>query len=107
VGDAAIHVTTAPTEALVRKCEANINAGLRPIIITLAESRPGLESIARNFELEGRIEVIEAEQFIAANILEWSRFADKAQRRETARLVERYNEIVQAVETDPSLSIAI
>lgn len=105
--DVAIHVTTAPTEALIRKCKANIEAGLRPIIVTIAESRAGIESIARGFEIEGRIDVIEAEQFIATNILEWSQFAEKSQRMEVIRLISRYNEIIQSVETDPSLAIDI
>jgi hypothetical protein len=105
--DVAIHVTTAPSEALIRKCKANIESGLRPIIITIAESRAGVESIAKGFDLEGRIEVIEAEQFIAANILEWSSFVEKSQRAEIERLVARYNEIVQVVETVPSLAITI
>jgi hypothetical protein len=105
--DVAIHVTTAPSESLIRKCKANIESGLRPIIITIAESRAGVESIAKGFDLEGRIEVIEAEQFIAANILEWSSFVEKSQRAEIERFVARYNEIVQVVETDPSLAITI
>lgn len=105
--DVAIHVTTAPSEALIRKCKANIEAGVRPIIITVAESRAGVESIAKGFEIEGRIDVIEAEQFIATNILEWSQFDEKSQRTELMRLISRYNEITQCVETDPSLAINI
>jgi hypothetical protein len=103
--DVAIHVTTAPSEALIRKCKANIEAGLRPIIVTVAESRAGVESIAKGFEIEGRIDVIEAEQFIATNILEWSQFIEKSQREEIVRLISKYNEIVESIETDPSLLI--
>lgn len=105
--DVAIHVTTAPSEALIRKCKANIEVGLRPIIVTIAEGRAGIESIAKGFEIEGRIDVIEAEQFIATNILEWSQFTEKSQRIEVMRLISKYNEIVQRVETDPSLTIII
>jgi hypothetical protein len=105
--DVAIHVTTAPSEALIRKCKANIEAGIRPVIVTTVEGRAGVESIAKGFEIEGRIDVIEAEQFIATNILEWSQFIEKSQRLEVARLIEKYNEIVQAIETDPSLVIQI
>jgi len=105
--DVAIHVTTAPSEALIRKCKANIEAGLRPIIVTIAESRAGVESIAKGFEIEGRIDVIEAEQFIATNILEWSLFVEKTQRLEITRLISKYNEIIEAIETDPSLAIQI
>ena len=105
--DVAIHVTTAPSEALIRKCKDNIDAGIRPIIVTIAEGRAGIESIAKGFEIEGRIDVIEAEQFIATNILEWSQFTEKSQRIEVMRLISKYNEIVQRVETDPSLTIII
>lgn len=105
--DVAIHVTTAPSEALIRKCKANIEAGLRPVIVTTAEGRAGVESIAKGFEIEGRIDVIEAEQFIATNILEWSQFKEKSQRAEIMRLISKYNEIIQSVETDPSLAITI
>jgi ferritin len=103
----AIHVTTAPSEALIRKCKANIEIGLRPIIVTIEEGRAGIESIAKVFEIEGRIDVIEAEQFIATNILELSNFAEKAQKEEIERLINRYNKIVEEKETDPSLKIQI
>ena len=103
--DVAIHVTTAPTEALIRKCKVNIEAGLRPVIVTIAESRAGVESIAKGFEIEGRVDVIEAEQFIATNILEWGQFAEKSHRTEIVRLITQYNAIVQGYETDPSLLI--
>jgi len=105
--DVAIHVTTAPGEALLRKCKANIEAGIRPVIVTIAESRAGIESIAKAFDIEGRIDVIEAEQFIATNILEWSHFAEQSNRSEINRLISRYNEIVREIETDPSLLIEI
>lgn len=105
--DVAIHVTTAPTEALIRKCKANIETGLRPVVVTIAESRAGIESIAKGFQIEGRIDVIEAEQFIATNILEWGQFAEKSHRSEIARLITQYNAIVQEFETDPSLIIEI
>jgi len=105
--DVTIHVTTTPSEALIRKCKNNIEAGLRPIIVTISESRAGVESIARGFDIEGGIDVIEAEQFIATNILEWSQLVAKSQRIEIERLILRYNEIIESIETDPSLLITI
>ena len=81
--------------------------GLRPVIVTIADGRAGVESIAKGFGIEGRIDVIEAEQFIATNILEWSQFTEKSQRIEVKRLISKYNEIIQRVETDPSLTIII
>jgi hypothetical protein len=105
--DVAIHVTTSPSEALLRKCKTNIEAGLRPVIVTIADARAGIESIAQGIEIEERIDVIEAEQFIATNILEWSNFAEKSRRSEVARLIDRYNDIIEQTETDPSLKILL
>lgn len=107
IDDTSIHVTTAPSEALIRKCKSNIEAGLHPRILTITESRGGAEFIARRFDIEGRIDIIEAEQFIATNILEWSHFAAKSHRSEVYRLIARYNEIIRDVETDPSLLIEL
>lgn len=105
--DVAIHVTTSPSEALIRKCKANIEAGLRPVIVTIADSRAGIESIAKGFEIEGRIDVIEVEQFIATNILEWGLFATQKHRVELEKLICAYNNIIDLHETDPSLKIYI
>ena len=105
--DVVIHVTTAPSEALIRKCKNNIEAGLHPIIITIADSRAGVESIAKGFNLDGRIDVIEAEQFIATNIFEWSNFKGQQQKNEIMRLISAYNSLVERCETDPSLRVEI
>ena len=100
-----VHVTTAPSEALVRKCIANIDAGIRPVVVTIADSRAGFESLAKNFNVVERVDVFEAEQFIATNILEWSGFQEKQQRDEVKKLIDRYNAVVRQFETDPSLTI--
>lgn len=34
IDDVAIHITTAPGEALLRKCKRNLEAGIKPIIVT-------------------------------------------------------------------------
>lgn len=76
-------------------------------MISIAEGRAGIESIAKGFEIEGRIDGIESKQFIATNIWEWSKFAEEAQREEIEQLINRYNNIVEEKETDPSLKIQI
>lgn len=107
IDSVAMHVTTTPSESLIRKCKDNIESGLRPIIVTIEESRAGVESIAKGFGIEGRIDVIEAEQFIATNILEWSHFEAKGQHAEIKKIFHRYNEIVAFAETDPSLAVKL
>ena len=107
IDNVAIHVTTSPSESLIRKCKENIDNGLKPVVITISASRAGVESIAKGWNIDGRIEVLEAEQFIATNILEWSKFSSQSQREQLNKLIERYNEIVAECETDPSLKIQV
>jgi hypothetical protein len=107
IGDTAIHVTTAPSEALVRKCCDNLAANLRPLIITTQAGAGGAAALAKNADVADRIEILEIEQFIATNVLEWSGF-QLAQRPVTVReLVDCYNRVIADCETDPSLKIAV
>lgn len=105
--DVVIHVTTAPGEAVVRKCKANIDSGKRPIIVTLTDKIGVAVGLAQNAGLEERIDVIDAEQFLATNVYEWSKFRADARRATLGRLVEAYNKIIGECETDPSLRLAL
>jgi Domain of unknown function (DUF4928) len=102
-----IHVTTHPTEALVRKCDNNIKAGLKPIIITLAEAVRPAAFILKTFELNDRVDVLDAAQFLTANVYERSLFKTADYKLTLGTLLGRYNEIVAECETDPSLIIRL
>lgn len=106
-GDVAIHVTTAPSEALIHKCGDNLDAGLRPVIITGKRGLPVAEGLAGNADLGERIDVFEIEQFLAANFHEPGAFNSEGRRAALDSLVERYNQIVEDVETDPGLKIEL
>lgn len=107
IDDVIIHVTTAPGEALMRKCEGNLQVGARPIIITTFESMPGAESLANIQGIGGRVDILEIEQFIATNVYELSRFETSQRKLTVEKLIDRYNEIVEECETDPSLKIKV
>ena len=107
VCDSAIHVTTAPTEALIRKCLTNIEEGFRPIIITTESGAGGAKALAKNEDIEDRIDILEIEQFVATNVYEWSRFATDRRTVSINELAKAYNNIVESCETDPSLKISI
>lgn len=107
IDEVIIHVTTAPGEALMRKCLANIESGARPIVVTTHESMAGAESLAAIQGIEGRVDFLEVEQFLATNIYEISLFKTAERRVTIARLIEKYNEIIEQCETDPSLRITI
>lgn len=107
MGDVAIHVTTTPGEALIRKCASNLSSGLRPLIVTTGQGAVVAQGLAQQASIADRIDVLEAEQFLAGNLYEHGRF-ELAGRRETAeRLLSKYNEIVGEYETDPSLQITL
>lgn len=105
IGDVAVHVTTAPGEAVVERCRDNINDGFRPIIVTTQRGLAAAEVLSENAGLGDRIDVFEVEQFVALNLYELGKFAADGRRIAVGDLVTRYNEIVDEFETDPSLKI--
>lgn len=107
VGDSAIHVTTSPSDALGQKCADNLRQGKRPIIITLRDCYGAATQIARTYNIESSLEVFSVEQFVATNIQEWSGFQSSDRRKTLIELIERYNQLVNEHENDPSLLIKV
>ena len=107
IDEVVIHVTTSPGEALMRKCEGNLQSGKRPIIVTIYENMPAAESLSNIQGLSGRVDILEVEQFIATNVYEISQFKTANRKITIERLIEKYNEIVESCETDPSLKISL
>lgn len=107
IGDTAIHVTTAPTEALIRKCCDNLAQNLRPLVITTQSGVGGAIALAKNADVAERIDILEIEQFVAINVYEWSAFQQTKRTVTVRQLVEAYNRIIDQCETDPSLKIAM
>lgn len=105
IGDVSLHVSASPGEALIRKCAANFDAGKRPLIVTTRKGLVVAEGLAENAGIVDRLDVIEFEQFIATNLHELGRFEADQRRIKIGELVDRYNEIVEEFETDPSLRI--
>jgi hypothetical protein len=107
VHDVSIHVTTAPTETLIRKCQENLEEGFRPLIITTENGIGGANALARNAGLGDRIDILEVEQFIATNIYEKSKFTESQRANTVSDLMGRYNRIVEMSESDPSLRVVV
>ena len=53
-----------------------------------------------------QLDVLDAEQFLVANLHELGQFRTDRQRVTVESLVDKYNDIVEAQETDPSLRIS-
>lgn len=105
VGDVAIHATTAPSEGLLQKCLDNLKHALQPVIITVPKKTAVADGIAENLGIAQRVEILDIEQFLAANLHERSLFKRENRRPRTLELIERYNALVDQFETDPALRI--
>ena len=106
-GDAVIHVTSAPGEAVIRKCVRNNEEGCHPIVITLSKRVPVAEGLAESAGIANRLEVWDVEQFLSMNLNERGLFSQAGRKDMAVRLIAAYNSIVDSCETDPSLKIQI
>ena len=106
IGNACIHVTTTPGEAVIRKCLANLQAGRQPIIVTVTDMVPAADAFAAAQGIADQLDVLDAEQFLVGNLYELGGFAADKRRLTVQALVDEYNAIVQRAETDPSLCIS-
>jgi len=107
IGDVVIHVTTSPGEAVIEKCRDNLNDGYRPMLVTLQHRLTVAEGLATNVGLGDRIDMFEIEQFVALNLYELGKFGADGRKTAVTDMVDRYNEVVEEFETDPSLKIEL
>lgn len=107
IGDLAIHVSTAPGEALIRKCQTNLSGGQRPVILTLGRGVTLAMGLAENAGIGDRIDVFDAHQWLAAGALDLGGESPQARAEAVGKLLEAYNRIVEKTETDPSLRILL
>lgn len=107
INGVAIHVTTHPSEALIRKAAANLKAGLKPLIITMGDGVNGASYLLKDTEWADRIDVLDAAQFLTANVYERSLFQAGECNVTLRAIVDRYNQIVALCETDPVLQIRV
>lgn len=106
-GDTVIHVTTAPGALLIEKCLNNLAAGKRPWIVTGRNRIAAAEGMIEDAGVALRVDLFDYEQFLAANVFELGGFEDAGRRNAFAMIIERYNMIIDAVETDPGLKIEL
>lgn len=107
VGDVAIHVTSAPGDALLAKCAANLRAGTRPMIVTNRRGAAVAHGLAEQHGIADRVEVVEIEQFVSTNAHELGAFSAAGAAAGLEAIVSRYNELIDAHQNDPGLKIEI
>jgi len=77
------------------------------MLVTLQHGLTVAEGLASNVGLGERIDIFEIEQFIALNLYEIGKFGADGRKTAVSDMVDRYNEIVEEFETDPSLKIEL
>lgn len=105
IGDVAIHVTTAPGEAVIERCRENLREGLNPILVTAKTQVAAATGLAEGRGIDTRLDIFEVEQFVALNLHELAGFETASRQLAVGSLIECYNAIIENVETDPSLRI--
>ena len=100
-----IHCTTMPSTLLIEKCKANIRSACHPVIITIFDRVHTALDLASDAGLGEHVDVWDIQQFLSANIYEHSLFNEEIRNSTIANIVGKYNEIILATETDPSLRI--
>jgi hypothetical protein len=100
-----IHCTTAPGEPLIQKCKANIRSACLPVIITIFDRVKTAYDLTTDAGIFGRVEIWDIQQFLSTNINEHGLFDEQKRTTKLADIIERYNQIIDEKETDPSLKI--
>ncbi|WP_419840836.1 DUF4928 family protein [Candidatus Poriferisodalis sp.] len=104
---AALHITTAPSEALMHKCERNLALDLLPVLLTQRNRIAAAEGLAANFNIADLISIKDLTDF-AADAVDIPARYDRNPRNERLRLLlEVYNLRVASAEPDPSLQVEI
>lgn len=105
-GDTVFHVTVAPMAPVYEKCKRNIDQGFRVYLLvpdrSLVGARQNAEGVA-----PGRISVESIESFVSQNLEELSTFHKDKLISGVLRMLETYNQRVDAVEKDKSMLIEI
>lgn len=105
IEDVAIHVTTAPGEAVIERCRENLHDSLKPVIVSNRRGVSLAEGLSENAGLSDRIDIFEVTQFVALNVYELGSFAADGRKTAVIEIVEKYNQVIEDWETDPSLRI--
>lgn len=107
IKDSVFHETISPTEALLAKCQTNIEQGFHPMILTLEEKKGAAWTLAENIGIKDRIAVRGIEEFVTGHILDMATYSEAAARRVLRQIFDTYNTRVEAAEPDPSLLVEI
>ena len=107
MGDTILHVTVAPMPA-VEKCRRNLNDGFRANLLGPGRSTSGgATNGGLLLNLSESVGVLSLEGFVGQNIEEMGKFSKASVAAQLRRVLEAYNQRVEAVSTNRALLIEI
>lgn len=101
------HVTVAPGEAVIQKCQENLRHGYRPVLLVPENKMQASYQLAEIKQVQNQINFYSLESFISQNIEEIGSFSKANITDSFADLLIKYNEIIDEVEGIPSYKIEI
>lgn len=107
IGQTVFHVTMAPGEKVIEKCQENIRSGYLPMLLVPQEKAAGASVLVDNAGLTERIHTASIEDFVGANVSEIGEFRREGITHTVFELLNRYNQRVADVENDSSIQIDI
>lgn len=108
LGKIVYHVTAAPAQPVISKCQDNLRQGLQPVLVVPRDSLDRAKGLAAYEEgLDRRITFVAIEDFLASNILELSGESGQDFIEILKSIIEIYNRRIEETETDVSLRIEI
>jgi len=102
-----IHVVANPDEVVLRQCVAELERGLRPMLVTTQDQLENAHRLADFGGLKNRVEIIDGPQFIAMNLYMRGSFSGRNNRAVLDDLIESYNDAASEAEQELSLLIKI
>lgn len=106
IGNTVFHVTVSPMEGVFRKCQENLEEGLKVYLIVPDNKLAAARQLAIVY-CNDQIAVESLESFVSQNIEEISEFSQEQLTYNIVNLITTYNRRVDAVEIDKSLMIEL
>jgi hypothetical protein len=100
------HVTSAPSEGLIRKCAQNIKDGLSPLILTIDSKVQAAVGLLEIQNLDERVQVLAAQQFFSG-YLSIETTKEVSEQVNIEDLINKYNELIETYEKDLSRRIEV
>lgn len=106
VRDTVFHVTVAPMPPVLDKCLENFRNGYRPLLLVPESRVQAARQMAESIGAEEGVSIFAIESFVGQNLEELGGFGKDNLAGNFNELIRKYNERVDAVESDRSLLIA-